>query len=107
MYLAWVKKDRGFVEVWVPVAMPKPLTYSLDGVEDSVLPGMRVVVRVGMRKRYTGFVAAVFSELPAGVPEAAVRPVDAVVDDRPVVSASALHLWRWMAAYYMLSLIHI
>ena len=101
MYLAWVKKDRGFVEVWVPVAMPKPLTYSLDGVEDSVLPGMRVVVRVGMRKRYTGLVAAVFAELPAGVPEAAVRPVDAVVDDRPVVSASALHLWRWMAAYYM------
>jgi len=81
--------------------MPKSLTYSLDGVEEPVLPGMRVVVRVGLRKRHTGVVAAVFSTLPAGVPPGSVRPIDAVVDDRPVVSAGALALQRWMADYYL------
>jgi primosomal protein N' (replication factor Y) len=96
-----VERIPGFVEVWVPVAMPKPLTYSLDGVDEPVLPGMRVVVRVGLRKRHTGVVAAVFSTVPAGVPPGSVRPIDAVVDDRPVVSAGGLALQRWMAEYYL------
>ena len=59
---------------------------------------MRVVVQVGARKRYTGVVCRLHQDAPKGY---AARAMDAVVDDRPVVTPGQLRMWEWMAGYYM------
>ena len=52
----------------------------------------------GARKRYTGVVCRLHQDAPKGY---AARAMDAVVDDRPVVTPGQLRMWEWMAGYYM------
>jgi len=87
-----------YADVLVPIPLPKLLTYATEGVEEALEIGMRVVVQVGSRKRYTGVVCRLHHDAPKGY---AARPMDAVVDDRPVVTPGQLRMWEWMAAYYM------
>lgn len=96
-----MKTHALFVEVLVPLALPKLLTYALDGVEEPIEEGMRVVVQVGNRKRYTGIVWELHDTPPKGfVP----RSIDSVIDDRPVVTLAQRELWKWMAGHYMCTL---
>ena len=87
-----------YADVLVPLPLPKFLTYATEGIEDVLEVGMRVVVQVGARKRYTGVVCRLHQDAPKGY---AARAMDAVVDDRPVVTSGQLRMWEWMAAYYM------
>ena len=87
-----------YADVLVPLPLPNLLTYATEGVEDALEVGMRVVVQVGARKRYTGVVCRLHKDAPKGY---AARAMDAVVDDRPVVTPGQLRMWEWMAAYYM------
>ena len=72
-----------YADVLVPLPLPNLLTYATEGVEDALEVGMRVVVQVGARKRYTGVVCRLHQDAPKGY---AARAMDAVVDDRPVVT---------------------
>jgi primosomal protein N' (replication factor Y) len=87
-----------YADVLVPLPLPNLLTYTTEGVEDALEVGMRVVVQVGARKRYTGVVCRLHQDTPKGY---AARAMDAVVDDRPVVTPGQLRMWEWMAGYYM------
>lgn len=87
-------KKPQFVDVAVPLAIPNLLTYSAD---DAVVPGMRVVVTIGNRRKYTGLVWEVHDRVPAYE----VKPVDSVVDEAPVATEEQLEMWSWIAAYYM------
>ncbi len=87
-------KKPQFVDVAVPLAIPNLLTYA---AEESVAPGMRVVVTVGGRRKYTGLVWRVHGEAPAYE----VKPVDSVVDESPIATPEQLAMWAWMAEYYM------
>ena len=87
-----------YADVLVPLPLPNLLTYATEGVEDALEVGMRVVVQVGARKRYTGVVCRLHEDAPKGY---AARAMDAVVDDRPVVTPGQLRMWEWMAGYYM------
>ena len=87
-----------YADVLVPLPLPNLLTYATEGVEDALEVGMRVVVQVGARKRYTGVVCHLHQDAPKGY---AARAMDAVVDDRPVVTPGQLRMWEWMAGYYM------
>lgn len=87
-----------YADVLVPLPLPNLLTYATEGVEDALEVGMRVVVQVGARKRYTGVVCRLHQDAPKGY---AARAMDAVVDDRPVVTPGQLRMWEWMAGYYM------
>ena len=87
-----------YADVLVPLPLPNLLTYATEGVEDALEVGMRVVVQVGARKRYTGVVCRLHQDAPKGY---AARAMDAVVDDRPVVTPGQLRMWEWMAEYYM------
>lgn len=89
-------KKPQFVDVAVPLAIPNLLTYS---VEEPVEPGMRVVVTVGGRRKYTGLVWEVKSDAPSYP----VKPVDSVVDEFPVATSEQLAMWSWMAEYYLCS----
>lgn len=60
-----------YVDVVVPLPLPKLLTYSLEEDQDEVVAGMRVVVQVGTRKRHIAIVWKVHDEAPVDyVPEA-------------------------------------
>ena len=87
-----------YVDVVVPLPLPKMLTYSLEGMEQAVELGMRVVVQVGTKKRYTAVVWRVHDQAPTVY---AARPIDSLVDEYPVVVPRQRALWEWMADYYL------
>lgn len=90
-----------FVDVLVPLALPKLLTYAVGEEPELVLPGMRVVVQVGARKRYTGVVWRKHEHAPTSY---VARPIESVIDQHPVVTSDQMALWEWMAEYYMCTL---
>jgi primosomal protein N' (replication factor Y) len=90
-----------FVDVILPLALNKLLTYSLPPEWDGkVAAGMRVQVAVG-RKRYTALVRRVHATPPEGY---AVKALLAVLDERPTVSETQLQHWTQVADYYLCSL---
>ena len=84
--------------VAVPVPLPHPLVYSVPPeLDERAVPGVRARVRVG-RRRLLGVVVDRPREAPEGV---RVRPVDSVVDRRPVLPADLLELAAFTADYYL------
>ncbi|MEL1244299.1 primosomal protein N' [Flavobacterium sp. DGU11] len=91
-----------FIEVILPLALPKPFTYSVTQAEYAFLkPGMRVAVPFGRNKIYTGLVIALH-ENPPQLYEA--REIHQILDDDPLVTAIQLSHWQWVANYYMCSI---
>lgn len=89
-----------FVDVILPLALPKPLTYSvLPNMQQAVQAGVRVAVQVGRRKIYAGVVQRVHSVAPPY----ATKSVVSVLDSAPIVNDRQLALWAWIAQYYMCS----
>ena len=89
-----------FVDVILPLALPKPLTYSVPpDMQAAVQVGVRVAAPVGQRKIYAGVV----QRIHADVPPYATKEVASVLDSAPLVNARQLALWSWIAQYYMCS----
>ncbi len=98
-----------YVEVILPLALSEQYYYawpdSLWDREPSASPiGYRVLVSFGRKRFYTGIVCAVVEHLPAEVSPSAIKPLEAVLDERPLVSVAQLEVWRWLAHYYHCSL---
>ena len=90
-----------FVEVVVPLALPKTLTYKWFSSHDEVpMVGARVVVPLG-HKKWTGVIWEVHQTPPEGY---VAKEVEAVVDDAPVLTTSQRDMFSWMATHYMCSL---
>lgn len=90
-----------FVEVIIPLALPKNYTWAVPiHLQNSVQPGIRVEVVLGKNKRYAGIIKKI---LPAK-PEA-FQPKDIlnVLDTEPLLYPQQLQLWDWIAQYYMCS----
>ena len=92
-----IKSQITYLDVALPTALPKVLTYSWGGDENPPSVGMRVVVPLGNR-RLTGVVWHVHNNDPAGYTP---KDVEAVVDDKPVVTKAQTLCWSWIAEYYM------
>ena len=91
-----------YVSVLLPLAVQGLFTYQLPtAFVDRVEVGMRVVVQFGAKRYYTGLVMGVLSELPADIQCSKLKPVVDVVDKKPLLLPTQLHLWQWMARYYM------
>ncbi len=87
-----------YAAVAVPVPLQHPLTYSVPtNLLPLVQPGLRVRVRLGSR-RLTGVVVALEDSAPEGVK---VRPLEAVLEARPVLNQDLLELARFTADYYL------
>ncbi len=83
------------VRVALSSPLERPLTYLLeDGVEP--LPGLRVEVPLRGRSM-TGFILGEEENLPAGV---RLKPVDRVLDKRPLFPPEMMALFNWLAEYY-------
>ena len=90
--------DFLFIDVVLPLPLPKLLTYSIEGVSSPVDFGMRVVVQVGAKKRYTAVVWRLHNDRPVGY---VARPIESVVDEYPVVVELQRSFWEWMANHNM------
>jgi len=87
--------------VLVSVALPLPLfrtfTYDVDDAQaDRARPGMRAVVPFRSR-REIGIITGAATPAPGVTP----KPVAALPDDAPILSAGLLALCAWMAEYYV------
>ena len=92
--------DQTFCDVALPAALPRVLTYRWQGDEEPPHVGMRVVVPLGNR-RLTGVVWDVHSRVPV---DYNARDIEAVVDNRPVLTLDGVSLMTWMSEHYLCSL---
>ncbi len=88
------------LDVWLPLALPKSLTYKYVSNEEP-LPGMRVVVPLKGKKLYTGFIWKVHSLLPTTYE---VKHLLEVVDQSPFLTDSRMRYLEWMSSYYCCTL---
>ena len=90
-----------FVEVIIPLALPKNYTWSVpDKFKDAIQPGIRVEVTLRKNKKYAGIVKKILRSIPDGFNPSS---IENVLDELPLVHAQQLQFWEWIANYYMCS----
>lgn len=88
-----------FIEVILPLALPKSFTYQVSEAEFVYLQkGMRVAVPFGKSKIYTGLVIDLHQNPPALYQA---KEIHQILDEIPVVNAIQIEHWTWLASYYM------
>lgn len=88
-----------WIEVILPLAVPKLYTYSVpQHFHEQILPGCRVEVVFGTNKKYAGIVRRFVSR-----PDFSTRDIISVIDQDPIVYDEQMNLWQWMSDYYMCS----
>jgi primosomal protein N' (replication factor Y) len=86
----------GYCEVALPVPLDRTFTYSLR-LGQIVQRGVRVIAPF-RNEKLIGVVTAVTVDPPADVE---VKPLEAVLDEEPLLSEQLLSLAEWMAGYYL------
>ena len=89
-----------WAEVWLPLALNRPLTYLLPAHFDP-RPGLRVVVPLKGKKLYTGVIWKIQGEAPTGY-EA--KNAIEIIDSEPFLSDRRMAFMEWLAQYYCCSL---
>jgi primosomal protein N' (replication factor Y) len=86
-----------YVDVILPVPLHGMFTYAVpEGM--TVQVGVRVLVTFGRSKTYVGLVGRVHTTKPEGY---AVKPIQQVMDQTPIVTEQQLRLWHWISDYYL------
>ncbi|HAK12098.1 MAG TPA: primosomal protein N', partial [Chitinophagaceae bacterium] len=90
-----------FVEVVIPLALPKNYTWAVPAhLQQQVQPGVRVEVVLGKHKKYAGIVKKVIQQAPDRFKP---KEIIQVLDSTPIVHEQQLQFWEWIAAYYLCS----
>ncbi|MEY2596807.1 MAG: primosomal protein [Bacteroidota bacterium] len=90
-----------FAEVIIPIPIPKTYTYHIPiSMEAMALPGVRVEVSFGKKKRYAGVIKSISEIPPKGFEP---KSIIQVLDPEPILYTEQLKLWSWIANYYMCS----
>ncbi len=88
-----------FIEVILPLSLPKTFTYSVSEAEYHYIKiGMRVAVPFGKNKMYTALVIDIHQNLPT-LYEA--KEIHQILDEKPIVNEFQIQHWKWISAYYM------
>ena len=88
-----------FIEVILPLSLPKTFTYSVSEVEYNYIKvGMRVAVPFGKNKIYTALVVGSHNNPPT-LYEA--KEIHQILDEKPIVNQFQIDHWQWIASYYM------
>ena len=88
-----------FVDVILPVPLDGLFTYSIpQPLAGRVQQGVRVLVPFGKNKTYVGIASRIHDQQPEGY---LVKPILQVLDANPILFSHQLHLWQWIADYYM------
>lgn len=87
-----------FIDVLLPLPLPKAFTYWVEEEEFSFLtPGHRVGVPFGKSKLYTGIVYKKHRVAPQTYSP---KTIEVILDKHPIVTAQQLLFWEWMSDYY-------
>lgn len=90
-----------YAEIIIPLALPKNYTWFVpDHLMESVKVGCRVEVNLGKNKKYAGIVKRLHNEKPELFEP---KEILNILDVEPVIYEQQLHLWEWIAHYYMCS----
>ncbi|MEN1785017.1 MAG: primosomal protein N' [Bacteroidota bacterium] len=91
-----------YIDVILPIPLERMFTYTLSAPESHLIaPGMRVAVPFGKSKVYTGIAYRLHNTPPVAY-EA--KPIQQVLDEAPILKATQLAHWQWIANYYMCTL---
>jgi len=84
-----------YVDVILPLAVPKPYTYAVpEELVSGVHFGVRVEVQFGKNKLYAGLVINIHDDAPT---EHRAKPILGVIDEAAIITPMQLKLWQWMA----------
>ena len=90
---------KKYVDVILPLPLPKYFTYSLpDECAEEVEIGCRVIVPFGRKKFYTAIVRNVHYCAPT---EYEVKDISALLDASPILLPVQFKFWEWIADYYL------
>ncbi len=99
LYLILMLMQSHFIDVILPIPLPKTFTYSVTRAEAEFLQkGMRVAVAFGKTKMYTAIVYKIHQTPPA-LYEA--KEIHQIIDEKPIVNEIQLAHWEWIANYYL------
>jgi len=89
-----------FVEVILPLAIPKTYTYSVpEKFIKKIQIGCRAEVVFGKNKKYSGIIKSINNVKPPYE----TKEILSVIDDEPVIYEKQLQFWKWISEYYMCS----
>lgn len=88
-----------FADIILPLPLDGVFTYSVpQSLEGQVKRGVRVLVPLGRNKTYVGIISEVHDKKPEGYQT---KDILQVLDSSPILLDAQLHLWQWIADYYM------
>ncbi len=88
-----------FIEVILPLSLPKTFTYSVSEAEyNYIRKGMRVAVPFGKSKIYTALVIENHQNKPTLYDA---KEIHQILDEKPIVTEIQIAHWQWIASYYM------
>ena len=88
-----------YADIILPVPLDGYFTYSVPtGMQGKVAVGVRALVPFGRSKSYVGIIARLHNKQPMGYE---VKEIMQLMDEQPILLPSQLHLWQWIADYYM------
>ena len=93
-----------YADIILPLPLEGYFTYCVpDTMAPRLQPGCRVRVPLGKTKTYTGLVAALHNQVPAGLKtgKEGVKSIVEMMDPGPVLLPQQLRLWQWIADYYL------
>ena len=94
-----------FINVYLPLPLTNPFTYSVTKEEfNKISRGSRVTVPFGKSKIYTSIVVEKHN-LPPLSYEA--KPIDLILDEKPLLFDYQIKFWKWIADYYHCSFGHV
>lgn len=88
-----------FADVLLPLPVKGYFTYRIPfEMNETVCPGMRVVVQFGKKKIYTALVRKIHSNPPK---YSEIKYILSILDVQPIVNEHQFLFWEWMATYYL------
>ncbi len=91
-----------FINVILPIPLPKLFTYKITEAEAKFLKrGMRVAVEFGKSKIFTALVFEIHQNAPLGYDA---KDIHQILDETPIVNERQLQHWQWISDYYMCTL---
>lgn len=95
-----MENELTYIDVILPLPVRQTFTYHLtEEFTQNDLIGKRVIVQFGQRKFYSAPVKTVHHNKPGYD----TKPIEAVLDQEPVVLPVQFRFWEWMAQYYYCS----
>lgn len=92
-----------YADVILPLPLENSYTYSIPpDLEQTVIPGCRVIVHFGKKRYYTAIVMDVHERVPDSQYET--KEIYALLDATPVLRRPQLRFWKWIASYYLCKL---